>query len=197
MKSFLALGDSYTIGEAVEPAERWSHQVCDMLQANGIDLAYPKIIAKTGWTTSELQLAIADASIDSTYDFVTLLIGVNNQYRGESLQQFEIEFDELLHKAIALADGDKSKVLVISIPDWGVTPFAEGRDRNQISIEIDAFNQSKRNITMKAGVRFVDITPISRKAANDLSLNASDGLHPSGRMYFLWAEKITELIRMD
>lgn len=194
MASYLALGDSYTIGEAVEPADRWSHQVCDILSVKGIVLDYPRIIAKTGWTTSELQQAIADANLDTSYDFVTLLIGVNNQYRGESLENYKIEFRDLLQKAIALADGNNLRVLVVSIPDWGVTPFAEGRDRNQIAKEIDQFNASKLNISNDLGVKFVDITGISKQAKSDPKLTASDGLHPSGMMYSLWAKKIAEAV---
>lgn len=194
MASYLALGDSYTIGEAVEPSDRWSHQVCDILNVKGIVLDYPRIIAKTGWTTSELQQAIADANLDTSYDFVTLLIGVNNQYRGESLENYKIEFRDLLQKAIALADGNSLRVLVVSIPDWGVTPFAEGRDRNQIAIEIDQFNASKLNISNDLGVKFVDITGISKQAKSDPKLTASDGLHLSGMMYSLWAKKIAKAV---
>ena len=189
-KTFLALGDSYTIGEAVEPNERWSHQFCDLLREKGIDIEYPSIIAKTGWTTSELQHAINEANIDPKYDLVSLLVGVNNQYRTESIDEFGKEFRLLLNQAISFANNIKSHVLVVSIPDWGVSPFAEGRDRTQIAREIDLFNEAKRAITEDLGVSFINITPISKLAEFDLALNASDGLHPSGLMYAKWAKLI-------
>jgi len=191
-KSFLALGDSYTVGEAVEPNERWSHQLCDFLNAKGFNIEYPKIIAQTGWTTFELHQAIDEANIDQKYDLVSLLIGVNNQYRGESIEQFAGEFKSLLNQALAFANHIKQHVIVISIPDWGVTPFAEGRDRAKIAKEINLFNQTKRAITEEMGVAFFDITPLTKLAETDNSLNASDGLHPSGLMYQKWATLISE-----
>ncbi len=189
-KSFLALGDSYTIGEAVKPEERWSHQFCDMLRNKGVDLLYPRIIATTGWTTSELQHAIDEANIDETYDLVSLSIGVNNQYRAESIDQYANEFRSLLTQAVSFAGNIKQHVLVVSIPDWGATPFAEGRDRAQIAKEIDQFNSIKKAITHELGVTFIDITEVSKLAANNKLLNASDGLHPSGLMYSKWADLI-------
>jgi len=191
-KSFLALGDSYTVGEAVEPNERWSHQLCDFLNAKGFNIEYPKIIAQTGWTTFELQQAIDEANIDQKYDLVSLLIGVNNQYRGESIEQFAEEFKSLLNQALAFANHIKQHVIVISIPDWGVTPFAEGRDRSKIAQEINLFNQTKRAITEEMGIAFFDITPLTKLAETDNSLNASDGLHPSVLMYQKWAALISE-----
>jgi len=191
-KSFLALGDSYTVGEAVEPNERWSHQLCDFLNAKGFNIEYPKIIAQTGWTTFELQQAIDEANIDQKYDLVSLLIGVNNQYRGESIEQFAEEFKSLLNQALAFANDIKQHVIVISIPDWGVTPFAEGRDRSKIAKEINLFNQTKRVITEEMGIAFFDITPLTKLAETDNSLNASDGLHPSGLMYQKWVTLISE-----
>jgi len=191
-KSFLALGDSYTVGEAVEPNERWSHQLCDFLNAKGFNIEYPKIIAQTGWTTFELQQAIDEANIDQKYDLVSLLIGVNNQYRGESIEQFAEEFKSLLNQALAFANHNKQHVIVISIPDWGVTPFAEGRDRSKIAQEINLFNQTKRAITEEMGIAFFDITPLTKLAETDNSLNASDGLHPSVLMYQKWAALISE-----
>jgi len=191
-KSFLALGDSYTVGEAVEPNERWSHHLCDFLNAKGFNIEYPKIIAQTGWTTFELQQAIDEANIDQKYDLVSLLIGVNNQYRGESIEQFAEEFKSLLNQALAFANHIKQHVIVISIPDWGVTPFAEGRDRSKIAQEINLFNQTKRAITEEMGIAFFDITPLTKLAETDNSLNASDGLHPSVLMYQKWAALISE-----
>jgi lysophospholipase L1-like esterase len=190
--SFLALGDSYTVGEAVEPNERWSHQLCDILNAKGFNIDYPKIIAQTGWTTFELQQAIDEANIDQKYDLVSLLIGVNNQYRGESIEQFAEEFKSLLNQALAFANHIKQHVIVISIPDWGVTPFAEGRDSAKIAKEINLFNQTKRAITEEMGIAFFDITPLTKLAETDNSLNASDGLHPSELMYQKWAALISE-----
>jgi lysophospholipase L1-like esterase len=190
-KTFLALGDSYTIGEAVEPNERWSHQLCGFLKEKSINVELPQIIAKTGWTSSELQEAIYKANISQTYDLVSLLIGVNNQYRGESVEQFAKEFKSLLNQAIAFANNIKQHVIVVSIPDWGVTPFAQGRDRAKIAEEISLFNQKKRTITEEMGVSFFDITPLSKLAETDNSFNASDGLHPSGLMYQKWARLIS------
>ena len=187
---FLALGDSYTIGEAVDPPERWPMQLTAQLRASGIEVAEPVIIAKTGWTTDELDAAIDDAKPDSTYDLVTLLVGVNDQYRGREPEAYRLPFRKLLHRAIAFAGGSASRVIVISIPDWGVTPFAEGRDRAAIGMAIDRFNTVNRDETLKVGAHYVDITPGSREAATDQSLLASDGLHPSARMYDQWTRAI-------
>ncbi len=184
---FLALGDSYTIGESVAANERWCAQLARILRENGIALDDPQIIAATGWTTDELNAGIERAKISGTYDLVSLLIGVNNQYRGRDLANYRAEFAALLQRAIAFAGGKPARVLVLSIPDWGVTPFARGRDRAKIAAEIDAFNAVNREETMRAGGQYVDITPESRGAASDAALIASDGLHPSGKMYGEWA----------
>ncbi len=184
---FLALGDSYTIGEAVQPAERWPVQLAALLRERGTDATDPEIIAQTGWTTDELAAAIAERSPRGPYDLVSLLIGVNNQYRGRPLDEFRAQFRSLLDKAVELAGGETSRVLVLSIPDWGVTPFAEGRDRARIATEIDACNAAAREETEAAGAVFIDITPISREAAAVPGLLAEDGLHPSGEMYRRWA----------
>ena len=183
----LSLGDSYTIGEAVEPSARWSVQMVTALRAEGVDVADPEIIARTGWTTDELSKAIDDANPQGPYDLVTLLIGVNNQYRGRDLENYRSEYRALLDRAIGFAAGDASRVIVVSIPDWGVTPFAKGRDAAKIAREIDAYNAVKKEETSRAGAHFVDITPGSRNAASDLSLLASDGLHPSASMYAEWS----------
>lgn len=194
--TYLALGDSYTIGEAVLQAESFPYQLQKALSARGIAVAEPQIIAKTGWTTDELIKAIQERDIEGTFDLVTLLIGVNNQYRGYPLATYEQEFAGLLQTAIRYAGDDSNKVRVISIPDWGVTPFAanEGRDAQQVAQEIDAYNAVNRDITTAAGISYIDITPHSRTASTDPALLAEDGLHPSGKMYAEWVRLLAMLI---
>lgn len=190
----LALGDSYTIGEAVAPEERFIAQTITALRQKSLQVEDARIIATTGWTTDELQQAIDAANITETYDIVTLLIGVNNQYRGRQVEEYREQFVQLLQQAIQFAGGKTNRVFVFSIPDWGVTPFAEGRDRNQIAQEIDKFNQVNKEEANRQQVHYIDITPDSRKASVDPSLTAADKLHPSGAMYALWAQKLTPLI---
>jgi lysophospholipase L1-like esterase len=180
---YLALGDSYTIGESVASTERFPVQL-----ARELGLGEPQIIAKTGWTTDELNTAIDAANPQSPYDLVTLLIGVNNQYRGRDAEQYRGEFAALLQRAIGFAGGNARKVVVVSIPDWGVTPFAEGRDRARIGAEIDRYNAINREETARAGARYADITPRSR--GGDPALVAGDGLHPSGKQYGEWVKVI-------
>ena len=187
---FLALGDSYTIGEAVKASERWPVQLAAMLRADGLAIAEPLIIATTGWTTRELMDGIAQQAPRGPFDLVSLQIGVNNQYRGRDLGECRSEFRTLLRQAIGFAGGHPERVLVVSIPDWGVTPFAAGRDRSKIATEIDSFNEVNREEAGSAGVHTVDITPASRKAAVERTLIAEDGLHPSGTMYAEWARLI-------
>lgn len=191
--TYLALGDSYTIGEAVTQKESFPYQLAVALNEKNLKVSNPKIIARTGWTTSELQLAIKAAALKEKYGLVTLLIGVNNQYRGQSESTYRTEFAALLQTAINFADGKKDRVFVVSIPDWGVTPFGKnsGKDQSRISAEIDAFNAINKQETLAKGVSYTDITPASRKVASDLSLAASDGLHPSGKMYTEWAAALT------
>jgi lysophospholipase L1-like esterase/phosphohistidine phosphatase SixA len=189
-RRFLALGDSYTIGESVPPEERWPVQLASAVRGQGIDIGDPQIIAKTGWTTDELNAAIEMASPKGTYDLVTLLIGVNNQYRGRDAEQYRRELVPLLGRAIQFAGGNPKHVIVVSIPDWGVTPFAKDRDAAKIAREIDAFNAVNREETARAGARYADVTPISRRVPDDLSLVAADGLHPSGAMYAEWVKVI-------
>jgi lysophospholipase L1-like esterase len=184
--NYLALGDSYTIGESVPESERWSKQLAELLGQNGHPTEVT-IIARTGWTTGELWDGIQAREINPPYDLVSLLIGVNNQYRGYDINEHREQFIFLLNKSIEYAGGDPNRVFVLSIPDWGVTPFASGRDREKIAQEIDAFNAVNREETGKAGAHYVDIIPISREAKNDPSLIAPDGLHPSGKMYAEWA----------
>jgi len=192
VKTYLALGDSYTIGEAVSAAESFPYQLKEALLKQGHPVESLKIIAQTGWTTAELQIAIAAETLSLPYDLVTLLIGVNNQYRGYALANYSAEFEQLLKQAIAFAGDDIEQVRVLSIPDWGVTPFAqkEGRVAEQVAKEIDAFNAIAQEISEKLGVVFINITPHSRLAATDLNLLASDGLHPSGKMYAEWVQQL-------
>lgn len=186
-KRILALGDSYTIGEAVSAPERWPNQMAALLRKDGIDVADPEIVAKTGWTTDELAGAIDAAQPKGPYAFVTLLIGVNNQFRGREAEEYRREFAALLQRAIQFAGGEASRVLVLSIPDWGVTPFAADRDAAKIGREIDLFNRINREEAGRAGARYADVTPVSRVAATDRTLLAGDGLHPSAAMYRQWA----------
>jgi lysophospholipase L1-like esterase len=184
---FLALGDSYTIGEGVAEAERWPVRLAALLRERGADVADPQIIARTGWTTDELSAAVDAADPRGPYALVTLLIGVNNQYRGRGAEEYRAEFAGLLRRAVGFARGDASRVVVLSIPDWGVTPFAEGRDRARIAAEIDAYNAVARDEATRAGARWVDVTPQTRDAGVDSAFLVADGLHPSGRSYAEWA----------
>jgi lysophospholipase L1-like esterase len=184
---YLALGDSYTIGESVPESERFPNQLGSLLASEGLP-AEVTIIAKTGWTTSELWEGIQKTGVQPPYDLVSLLIGVNNQYRGYDSNEYREEFRFLLDKSIEYAGGDVKRVFVFSIPDWGVTRFASGQDVSKIGAEIDLFNSINREETEKAGAHYVDITPISRKAVDDLSLIARDSLHPSGSMYAQWVQ---------
>jgi lysophospholipase L1-like esterase len=185
---FLALGDSYTIGESVAVADRWPNQLARTLRAKGLAIADPEIIAKTGWTTDELSSAIDATKPHGPYSLVTLLIGVNNQYRGRDAEQYQKEFAALLQRAIGFAGGDAKRVVVVSIPDWGVTPFAASRDRAKIGVEIDHFNAIAAEETKRAGAKYADITPVSRK---NPTLVAPDGLHPSAAMYAQWVTIIS------
>jgi len=184
----LALGDSYTIGEGVAAGDAWPFQLAAMLGAKGLRVAAPTIIARTGWTTDELSIGIDDARPEGRYDLVTLLIGVNNQYRGRSIDDYRVQLRSLITRAVGFAGGRSERLLVISIPDWGVTPFAHARDRQRIAAEIDSFNAIGRDEAARAGVRYADVTTISRRAALEPRLIASDGLHPSRDMYTAWAE---------
>lgn len=189
INKYLALGDSYTIGEQVPLFDSFPYQLIQLLRKKYPEQQWlaPEMVAKTGWTTDELLVHINQTVLLSSYELVTLLIGVNNQYRGRSIDNYREEYAVLLQKAIAFAGGDIKKVVVISIPDWGITPFAEGRDRHQIAIEIDQFNSACKEITESSRVRFIDITSSQRADAHDLSFVAGDGLHPSGKEYTKWA----------
>ncbi len=191
---FLALGDSYTIGEGVPEADRWPRQLAAQLRAAGLTINDPRIIAKTGWTTDELDAGIdvvdAPLPIADDHALVSLLIGVNNQYRDRSLAEYEAQFSALLERAIGYAGGEPGRVIVLAIPDWGVTPFAmqSGRDREQIATQLDSFNASAARIAIERGARFVDTAAISRERGGEVAMLAEDGLHPSGALYALWAE---------
>jgi lysophospholipase L1-like esterase len=193
-RSFLALGDSYTIGESVPIYESFPYQTVQLLRNKGISVHAAEIIAKTGWTTDELMAGIDRTTFEKSYDIVTLLIGVNNQYRGKDPAVYEKEFEKLLNKAIAFAGGNKQHVFVISIPDWGATPFAANRDRTKIGKEIDQFNTINRKITENAGIVYLSITEGSREATSNALLVAKDGLHPSGLEYGRWAKKLADAI---
>jgi lysophospholipase L1-like esterase len=195
--SYLALGDSYTIGESVSQNDSFPYQLVSQLNSAGLQFIAPKIIAKTGWTTEELQAAIkADQTVKPFYDLVTLLIGVNNQYRGNSTITYRKEFKELLQAAISFAGGNEKHVFVVSIPDWGVTPFGKssGREQKVIAKEIDDFNSINKEETLAMDISYIDITSESRLAATNVSLIATDGLHPSGKMYTEWASKIAPVV---
>lgn len=192
--AYLALGDSYTIGEGVEAGKRWPVQLSESLMQKGIPSYPPLIIAETGWTTDELMDAIQEAHVSPPFDLVSLLIGVNNQYRGRDKEEFRVQFNELLDVAAAFADGNRERVFVLSIPDWSVTPFAEGRDRAKIAAEIEAFNLVIEEETAKNDILFIDITEISKLAEGDGTLLTGDSLHPSGKMYGLWVDKVLPML---
>jgi lysophospholipase L1-like esterase len=193
--TYLALGDSYTIGQSVGESERYPVQLAAQLEQAGYDIGHVRIIAKTGWTTDELKSAIASSNLsaDSTFSMVSLLIGVNNQYRGRSVEAYKPEFQALLDQAIAFAGGKKERVFVVSIPDYAFTPFGNGS--TSISQGIDEYNAANKAITEAAGIRYFDITPISREGLNDPTLVASDGLHPSGKQYSQWVGNMLEGVK--
>ena len=188
--SYLALGDSYTIGEGVPIYESFPYQTVQGLRKAGYSLYAAEMVAKTGWTTDELQAGINNSRLLPSYDMVSLLIGVNNQYRGRGIQEYTQQFEALLQQAIGFTGNHSTHVFVLSIPDWGVTPFANGKDSATITHEIDSFNAVNRLFAEKYAVNYIDITPGTRLAANDPSLLAADQLHPSGNEYALWAAKL-------
>jgi lysophospholipase L1-like esterase len=195
--SYLALGDSYTIGEGIAAPDAWPRQLARTLREDGIALSDPRVIATTGWTCDELSAAIDAAAPANDQDFVSLLIGVNDQYRGVALDVFRPCFARLLERAIGFARGRAGRVLVLSIPDWGVTPFAgaSGRAATQIAAELDAFNGAARAACATREVAFVDITPLSRERGAQPAMLAADGLHPSAAMHALWAQMAVPVAR--
>lgn len=192
--SYLALGDSYTIGESIPLQKSFPYQTIQILRKKEYKFSAPEIIAKTGWTTGELQSALNNSTLLPKYDFVTLLIGVNNQYRGGNVVEYKEQFEELLKKAIELTNGKKEHVVVVSIPDYSLTPFAKSMDAEKVSKEIEMFNGVNKALSIQYKVQYVDITPASKDAGNHYSFIAQDGLHPSEKEYAQWAEKIADVI---
>lgn len=195
--SYLALGDSYTIGEQVRIDENFPYQAVQLLRTKGLTFYPPEIVAVTGFTTDELTALIDGTKLLPQYDFVSLLIGVNNQYRGRQVENFAEEFETLLKKAIAFSGNTPRHVFVISIPDWGVTPFAADRDREKIAAEIDAFNAVCESVSEKYHVRYIDITTSQREDGNKDEFLAGDKLHPSGKEYGKWAVMLGDIIAND
>ncbi len=193
--NYLALGDSYTIGESVSELKRWPNQLASLLSKGSNKDIKTSIIATTGWRTDNLMNAIHIAQLKDEYDLVSLLIGVNNQYQGKPADQYAVEFEELLKIAISLAKGKKENVFVVSIPDYGFTPFGQ-KNQSVISAAIDQFNEINRRITGAYHLKYVDITDISRQGISDPSLVAPDGLHPSGKMYALWVQRMVQEIKL-
>ena len=190
--SLLALGDSYTIGEGVNEDQIWPNQFIKVAYENGVDFSSPRIIAETGWKSYDLINAIESSNFEKKYDYVSLLIGVNNQFNSRPVNEFENDLDKLLIKINNLKKKSGS-VLIISIPDWGSSPYGVGFDRNEISNEINTFNNSLKSFANINGLNYVDVTEISRRAINEPNLIAIDNLHPSGIMYLEWAKKIFQV----
>jgi lysophospholipase L1-like esterase len=190
---YLALGDSYSIGESVEEHERWPNQLASTLSAQGLLIGKPIIIATTGWRTDNLANAVRIANLNDDFDIVSLLIGVNDQYQGKPFDIYLSDFEKLLNTSIQLARGEEKNVFAVSIPDYGYTPFGL-RNKEKISKEIDQYNEAAKKICDQYQVRYINVTDISREAMNDPQLVASDGLHPSGKMYALWVKKIVKEI---
>ncbi|MEC8556960.1 MAG: SGNH/GDSL hydrolase family protein [Planctomycetota bacterium] len=199
MLRYLALGDSYTIGESVKASERWPNQLAKLMQSfPGLKMAPPKIIAKTGWTTAELDQGIDEAKLgDAQFDIVTLLIGVNNQYRGQDFAIYRREYVALLKLAIGFARNDAQHVIGVSIPDYGATPFAKEKklDPAKIAQELDEYNAFAKKTLTDEGAHWVEITQDSRKQASQSGMLADDELHPSGKMYATWAKKAVPFVR--
>ena len=190
----LSLGDSYTIGQGVSQADSWPFQLAAALRSDTLSVAQPVIIAATGWTTSDLTTAIANASLDPPYDIVTLLIGVNDQFQGFTEDTYRPSFEALLQQALSFAGNDIRRVIVISIPDYTVTPFGKVNAQEGSREALDRFNAINREISTERGVAYIDITPISRLAADDPALIATDDLHPSGKMYTGWVQELLPIV---
>ncbi|MGV3658454.1 MAG: SGNH/GDSL hydrolase family protein [Chitinophagaceae bacterium] len=193
--TYLALGDSYTIGEAEPITQSFPYQTVQLLRQQGLDVAAPEIVARTGWTTDELQAAVNNYTFSEGYDFVSLLIGVNNQYRGYSLDVYQKEFETLLQLAIPFARNKKGHVAVLSIPDYSVTTFAQEKDPAKIQKEIETFNAANKAIAEAHSIHYINITESTRQAKNNVNLLASDGLHPSAEEYKKWAVQLAQKIK--
>lgn len=185
---YLALGDSYTIGESVAPEMRWPVQLVEQLRGDGFEIEDPRIIATTGWTTQDLLKAIDAQLNNEKFDLVSVLIGVNNQYQGKSIETYREDLKEVFKEAIAHSVNGAAGVFAVSIPDYGVTPFG-AENSEKIGSEIDDFNEAFKEVALEFDIEFYDITPISREAIEQPELIAGDNLHPSGDMYRLWVEK--------
>ena len=194
--SYLALGDSYTVGEAVEKNESWPVQLTNRIKSLGLNIKSPRILAKTGWTTTELISAISSLSIEPSYKLVSLLIGVNNQYKGYDISIYVREFDELLDHAIKLAGNNHKYVFVLSIPDYSVTAFVKNKNLDPLKItkEIQSYNEIALRIANSKMVNYFDVTTLSRKAVDNSWLIANDKLHPSGLMYTSWVDVCFEWV---
>ncbi len=193
--SYLALGDSYTIGEGVDVQRNFPYQTVGLLRQAGYTFCAPEMIAKTGWTTDELEAAMNDYCFPSKYDFVSLLIGVNNQYRGRAIIEYKEQFEHLLKRSIALAGGKPEHVVVLSIPDYGVSPFAQARDVEKIAREIDAYNSLNKALSIQFKVQYIDITENSRQAKGKAEAFVADGLHPSDQEYCKWAKEVVSVMK--
>lgn len=188
--SFLALGDSYTHGEGIDPAGSWPARLVELARERGTAIAEPRVIARTGWTTDELSAAVHREDPRGPFDLVSLMVGVNDQYRGRTEASYRRRFEPLVRRAVRLAGDRPGRVIVLSVPDWGVTPFAADRDAAGIAESIDAFNTINREISALCGTHYVDVTPLSRRAGDVPGMFASDGLHPSAGMYEAWAHLV-------
>ena len=193
-KNYLALGDSYTIGEGVAESDRWPVQLVEDLENRGYSIDSLQIIARTSWTTDKLVLGVLETPTLPEYDLITIMIGVNNQYRGRSLENFKEELEILIKLSLKMTGGDPSKVFLISIPDWGVTPYADRFDGDLIADEINAFNLEIIQASQESNIHYIDVTELSRQAAQDSTLLVADGLNPSGLMYTQWVEKMAPII---
>ena len=195
--TYLALGDSYTIGEKVPPEENFPNQAISILRKKGFEFAAPRIVARTGWTTDELKSGIHKSKLANHYDFVSLLIGVNNQYRGREASDYIKEFEFLLKQALKFAGNNPNRLIVLSIPDWSSTPFGEGKDRQKIALQIDEYNKMNKQVADKYRVHYINITPGTRQAADNIELLAEDCLHPSGKEYNKWAVAVATIIKSE
>jgi lysophospholipase L1-like esterase len=195
LMNYLALGDSYTIGEGVLLQQSFPYQVVQLLRRGGYECNAPEIIANTGWTTDELQTALSATKLLPRYDFVSLLIGVNNQYRGRTSEEYHSQFESLLKKSVRLTGNQFSHVFVLSIPNWGLTPFANKLDQKKITEEINRFNQINRSIADQQHVQYIDVTSDVEGIAENSDLIIADGLHPSAKEYRRWAELIVEKLK--